>query len=121
MSPHAYKVFSTNAHDISGWTILSRILHSRSPHLGGMNYDVQYDLATLASNNGEQLEDFNSRILRLQQEIMLYGEIVSPTRLLFHYMKELTKSDKPRAFIAPKMKDIITFLDNNGKSSVYTG
>ena len=61
MAPQYYKVFITHAHDISGWTILSRILHSRSPHLGGMNYDVQYDLTTLALENGEQLEDFHSR------------------------------------------------------------
>ena len=52
---------------------------------------------------------------------MLSGEIVSPTRLLFQYMKALTKSEKLRAFIAPNMTDIITFLDNNGKSAVYTG
>ena len=35
-------------------------------------------------------------------------------------MKELSKSDKLRDFIAPKMTDIITFLDNNGKYAVYT-
>ena len=35
-------------------------------------------------------------------------------------MKALSNSDKPRAFIAPKMIDIITFLDNNQKSDVYT-
>ena len=52
---------------------------------------------------------------------MLSGEIVSPTRLLFHCTKELTKSEKLRAFIAPKMTDIITFLDNNGKYAVDTG
>ena len=57
------------------------------------------DLATLAFRNGEQLEDFHSRILRLQQEIMLSGENVSPTRLLFQYMKTFSKSDKLRAFI----------------------
>ena len=57
------------------------------PHIVGTNGDFQYDLATLAFNNGEQLEDFHSRILRLQQEIMLSGEIVSPTRLLLQYMK----------------------------------
>ena len=79
-----------------------------------MNGDVQSDLATLAFKNGEQLEDFHSRILRLQQEIMLSGEIVSPTRLLLQYMKALTKSEKLKAFIAPKMTDLITFLDNNG-------
>ena len=36
-------------------------------------------------------------------------------------MKALSKSDKLKYFIAPKMKDLITFLDNNGKSSVYIG
>ena len=83
MAPQAYKVVSTHAHEISGWTILSRLIHSRAPHLGGMNGDVQSNLSTLAFKNGEQLEYFHSRILRLQQEIMLSGEIVSPTRLLF--------------------------------------
>ena len=42
-----------------------------------MNGDVQSDLDTLAFNNGEQLEYFHGRILRLQQEIMISGEIVS--------------------------------------------
>ena len=35
-------------------------------------------------------------------------------------MKALTKSEKLRAFIVPKMKDLITFLDKNVKSAVYT-
>ena len=52
---------------------------------------------------------------------MLTGEIVSPTRLLFQYMKALTKSEKLKAFIAPKMTDLITFLDKNGKSNIYEG
>ena len=84
-------------------------------------FDVQSDLATLAFNNREQLEDFHSRILRLQQEIMLSGEFFYSTRRIFHYMRALTKSEKTRAFIVPKMIDIITFLDNNVKSGVYTG
>ena len=120
MEPQAYKVFSTHAHEISGWTILYRLHHSRAPHLRGTNDDVQYDIATLAFKNGEQLEDFHSRILRLQQEIMLSGEIVSPTRLLFQYMKALTNSEKLGYFIVPKMTDLITFFDNNRKSVVYT-
>ena len=86
-----------------------------------MNGDVKYDIATLAFRNGEQLEDFYSRVLRLQQEIMLSGEIVSPTRLLIQYMKAFTKSEKLKAFIAPKMTDLITLIDNNGKSADYDG
>ena len=121
MSPQAYKVVSTHAHEISGWTILSRLLHPRVPHLGGMNGDVKYDLATLAFKNGEQLEDFRSRILRIQQVIVLYGEIVSPTRIILQYMKALTKREKLRAFIAPEMTDLIISLDNNVKSNVYKG
>ena len=50
---------------------------------------------------------------------MLSGENFSLTRLIFQYMKALTNSDKLRAFIAPKMIDLITFLDKNGKSAVY--
>ena len=52
---------------------------------------------------------------------MLSGEIFSPTRLIFQYMKALTKSEKIRAFIAPNMTDLITSLDNNGKYAVYKG
>ena len=67
MAPQAYKVVSTHANEISVWTILSIPLHSRAHHLGGMTGDVQSDLATLAFENGEQLEDFNGRIIRLRQ------------------------------------------------------
>ena len=71
MAPQAYKVVSTHAHEISGYNILSRLLHSRASYLGVMNGDVQSDLAILVFKNGEQLEDLHSRILRLQKEIML--------------------------------------------------
>ena len=121
MAPQAYKVVSTHAHEISGCTMISRLLHSHSPHLGGMNVDVKSDLATLAFNNGERLDDFHSRILRLQQEIMISGESFSPTILFFQYIKALSKSDKLRYFIAPKMTDIINFLDKKGKYAVYIG
>ena len=36
-------------------------------------------------------------------------------------MKALTNSEKLRAFIAPNMIDLITFLGKNGKYTVYTG
>ena len=52
---------------------------------------------------------------------MLSVEIFSSTRLLFQYMKALSKSDKLRAFIAPKMTDLITFLDNKGEYAVHKG
>ena len=52
---------------------------------------------------------------------MLSGEIVAPTRLLFQYTNALSKSDKLRSFIAPNMKYLITLLDSNRKSAVYTG
>ena len=89
MSRQSYKVVKTHDHEISGWTIISRLIHLHAPHLGGMNGDIQSDLDTLAFKNGEHLEYFHSRIIRLQQEIILYGETESPTRLLFHYAKEL--------------------------------
>ena len=73
MEPQSYKVVSPHDHEISGWKILSRILLSRAPHIEVMNGDVQSGLATLVFKNGEQLEDFNSRIIRLQQEIILSG------------------------------------------------
>ena len=69
----------------------------------------------------EKLKYFHSRILILQQEIILSGETVPPTRLLFQYMKVLSKSDKLKVFISPKMTDLIKLLDNNRKSAVYTG
>ena len=67
METQAYKVVINHAHEISVWTILSRLLHSRSPHLGGVNGGVQSNIAALAFKNGKQLEYFHSRILRLQQ------------------------------------------------------
>ena len=121
MAPQAYKVFSNHAHEISVWTIISRLLHSCAPNIGGMNGDVQYDLSTLAFKNGEKLEYFHRIILRLQQQIILFGETLSPTRLLFHYMQAFSKSNKLKAFIAPDMTNIIIFLDKNGKYAVYTG
>ena len=86
-----------------------------------MNDDVQYDIAALEFNNGEQLENFHIIIIILQQEITLYGETVSPKRRFFKYIKALSKSNKLKSFIAPKMTDLITFLDNNRKYSVYKG
>ena len=35
-------------------------------------------------------------------------------------MKTFSKIDKLKAFIAPKITDIITFVDNNVKLAVYT-
>ena len=67
MEPQAYNIFNTHAHETSGWKILSSLIHSRSPHIGGLNGDVQSDLATLVLKNGEQLEDFHSKIIRIQQ------------------------------------------------------
>ena len=84
-------------------------------------YSIKSDIATLDFNNWEKLENFHDSIIRLQQEIVLSGEIVSPTRLLFKYLKALSNSDKPKYFIAPKMTDLITFPDNSEKSAVYTG
>ena len=93
----------------------------RTPtHLGGMNGDVQYDLSTLASNNREQLEDLNGIIIRPQQEITLYWETVSPTRLLFQYTNELSNINKLKSFIAPNTTDLITLLDNNRTLALYT-
>ena len=36
-------------------------------------------------------------------------------------MKSFSKSDKLKTFIAPKIIDLVTFLDNNEKLAVYTG
>ena len=52
MASQAYKVFSTHDIEISVWTILSKLLHSGAPNLGGMNGDVHSDLATLTFKNG---------------------------------------------------------------------
>ena len=37
MASRAYKVIITPSHEIPGWKILSRLIHSRAPHLGGIN------------------------------------------------------------------------------------
>ena len=71
MEHQAYKVVNTHAHEISGWKILSRLLHTHAPHVGGMNGDVKFDLATLELNDEEKLEYFHIKIIRLQKEIKL--------------------------------------------------
>ena len=71
--------------------------------------------------NEKQPEDFHSRIIRLQQEIILSGETLSPTRLLFQYTKEFSKSEKLKGLIVPKIIDIIKLPVKNGKYVVYTG
>ena len=40
MSPQSFKFVTTHAHEISGWKILSGIIHEQTPNLGGMNGDV---------------------------------------------------------------------------------
>ena len=47
-----YKVINTHENEIPRQTILYRLIHANEPHLGWMNGDIQYDLATLAFNNG---------------------------------------------------------------------
>ena len=56
MSTQAWKVFTTHAHEISGYKIISRIIHARDPHLGVMNVDIQSDIVTLELKNVEQIE-----------------------------------------------------------------
>ena len=121
MSPQTYKVVKTHAREISVWIILSRLIHARAPHIGGMNGDVQSYLSILTFNDREQLEDFHSIIHRLQKKIILPAEIIYTKRLLFQYMKSLTKRNKIKAYIAPKVKDLVTFPYNYGKSDIYTG
>ena len=52
---------------------------------------------------------------------MLSVENLSPTILIFQYMKELSKIYKLKSCIAPTMIDLITFLYNTIKFAVYTG
>ena len=66
MSPQAYKFVNTHAHEKSSWKNLSRSIHVRNPHLGGINGDIHSDLSTLSFKNGEQIESFQSIMLRLQ-------------------------------------------------------
>ena len=60
MAPQAYKVVSTHAHEIPGWTIISRPIHSSAPHIGGGKGDAQSGLATLVFNNKEKLNIFKA-------------------------------------------------------------
>ena len=78
-----------------------------------MNDNVQSDLATLAFNKGV--------ILILQQVIIVSGETVSSTRLLFQYIKPFSKSEKLKSLFATNIIDLITFLENNSKYDVCIG
>ena len=52
ISSKAYKVVSPHAHEMSGWKKLSRLIHSRSPHIEGINGDAKSDLFILVLKNG---------------------------------------------------------------------
>ena len=52
MAPQSYKFFTTQAHEILGGNIISRLLHAQAPHIGGTDGDIQYELATLSFNQG---------------------------------------------------------------------
>ena len=80
---------------------------------------VYYDLSKLAFNAVEQIKDFHSRIIRIQQYTILLVETVYPTRLLYQYIKALSKSDKLKVFIASKMTYLLTFLDNKNNVYIY--
>ena len=121
MAPQAYKVVNTHANETSVWISLSNLIHTLPPNLGGTNDGFQSNLATPEVNNGEQPEYFHIRIFRLHQEIILYGETVSPTRLVFHYTNKFSMINKLKALIALNIIDLTTFLDNNGELSLYTG
>ena len=93
MAPQAYKFVDTHANEISWWNILSRRIIVRTPHLGEINDDLWTDLSTLPFKNREQIEYFQIIILIIQQYINLSGETVYPKRLLFNYLKLLSKCD----------------------------
>ena len=76
------KFITTYGHEISLCNLLSWLIHSHAPHLGGDTGGVHTDLATLFFKNGEHLEDFYNHIICLQQYIGLSSEKVSPAMIL---------------------------------------
>ena len=56
MAPQTYKFVIIHAHEITGLKILSRLLHSRAPYIGGIIGDVQSDLETLEFKNSHNPE-----------------------------------------------------------------
>ena len=64
-----------------------------------MNGDVRSELATSEFKKGDQIEYFHGRILILQQDINIYVETVSDKIILLQYIKELSTSEKLKAFI----------------------
>ena len=120
ISPQAYKVVSTDAHEISGWTIISRLLHSRATHLGGMNGDVKYYLSRLEFKNGENLKifmalfsDLNKKLCSLEKFSLLLDFYSSTWR---HFQRVIKKifhcSQDYRSHHIPRKRR---------KSAVYTG
>ena len=56
-------------------------------HIVNIDGDVQSELVTLSFKQGENLKI-------LQKERNIYGETVSPKRLILQYIKSLSNSDK---------------------------
>ena len=69
--------------EISVWNILSRLLHALAPHLGGMNGDIKYELATLEFNKAKKIEGFNSSIIIIQQLVSWIATTVTSTTSYF--------------------------------------
>ena len=67
MGTQSYKFAITHAHAISGWTILSKLLHAQSPYIGVLNGTVRSELYTLAFKKRYQLEGFLISIPRHQK------------------------------------------------------
>ena len=67
MAPQTKNEISTHAHEVSVWTILSILLNEGAPHLGVTNGNIQTDLVTLTFKQGEQLEDFHGKSIRMKQ------------------------------------------------------
>ena len=119
MATQNYTVVTTHPYEISGWIILFRLIHVQFFDIEVMKGYVYYDLSKLAFNAVEQIKDFHSRIIRIQQYTILLVETVYPTRLLYQYIKALSKSDKLKVFIASKMTYLLTFLDNKNNVYIY--
>ena len=69
MASQAYKAVNIHDNEISGWTILSRLLHAHALLLVGMDGDVQSYIDTMVFKNGEQREDFISELSDFNKKI----------------------------------------------------
>ena len=86
-----------------------------------MDGDDQSNLSTLTSITENNLKIFTLEYSDLNSKLTSLDKLYPLKDFTSSKWMNMSKCDELKAFIALKMTDIITFIDNNGKLAIYKG